>query len=40
MQLIAAGENPQILAADQRHRVVSEQEPGVLLRVEKVIKHC
>ena len=40
MQLIASGENPQILAADQRRRIVSEDEPGVFLRVEKVIKHC
>ena len=39
MHLIASGENPQILPTNQRRKVVSEAEPGVFLRVEKVIKH-
>ena len=39
MHLIAKGESPQLFPTDQRRRVVAEDQPGVMLSQEKVMKH-
>ena len=39
MHLIAKGESPQLFPAEQRQRVVTDQQPGVMLSQEKVMKH-
>ena len=39
MHLIAKGESPVVFPADQRRRINSEAEPGVMIRLEPVIKH-
>ena len=39
MHLIAKGESPQLLPANQRVKIIAEEQPGVMLRPAKVIKH-